>query len=49
MNTIKNNISEAYKVQFGCLEDSESDSYVKNYMKQKAHDLVRLPKQYKKN
>ena len=26
MNTLKSNISEAYKVQVDCLEDSESDS-----------------------
>ena len=42
MNTIKSDISEAYKVQVDCLEDSESDSYDKNDMKEKANDLVRL-------
>ena len=26
MNTLKSNISEAYKVQVDCLEDSEPDS-----------------------
>ena len=35
-------------MQFDCLEDSESDSYDKNYMKDKPNDLVRLSKQYKK-
>ena len=42
MNTIKSDISEAYKVQVDCLEDSESDSYGKNDMKEKSNDLVRL-------
>ena len=42
MNTIKSNISEAYKVQLHCQEDSESDSYDKNDMKEKVNDLVRL-------
>ena len=42
MNTIKSYISEAYKVQVDCLEDSESDSYDENDMKEKANDLVRL-------
>ena len=32
MNTIKSNISEAYKVQVDCWKDSESDSYDKNDM-----------------
>ena len=45
MNTIMSNISEACKVQFDCLEDSESGSCDKNEMKEKANDLVRLPKQ----
>ena len=44
MNTIKSDISEACKVQVDCLEDSESDSYDKNYMKEKANELVRLYK-----
>ena len=35
-------ISEAYKVQVDCLKHSESDSYDKNDMKEKANDLVRL-------
>ena len=40
MNTIKSNISEACKVQVDCLEDSESDSYDKNYMKEKANEYL---------
>ena len=39
---LKSNISEAYKVQVDCLKDLESDSYDKNYMKEKLNDLVRL-------
>ena len=35
-------ISEAYKVQVDYLKYSESDSYDKNDMKEKANDLVRL-------
>ena len=35
-------ISEAYKVHVDCLKHSESDSYDKNDMKEKANDLVRL-------
>ena len=42
MKILKNNISEAYKVQGDCLKDSESDSYDKNDMKEKVNDLVRL-------
>ena len=42
MNTIQSNISEAYKVQVDCWEDSESDSYDKNDMKEKTNELVRL-------
>ena len=42
MNTIKSDISEACKVQVDFLEDSDSDSYDKNDMKEKANDLVRL-------
>ena len=42
MNTIKSDISEACKVQVDCLEDSESDSYDKNVMKEKANDLLGL-------
>ena len=41
-NSTKSNISEAGKVQVDCLEDSESDSYDKNSMKEKANELVRL-------
>ena len=37
MKTLKGNFSEAYKVQ-----DSESDSYDKNHMKEEVNDLVRL-------
>ena len=44
MKTIKSDISEAYKVQVHYLNDSESDSYDKNDMKQKVNDLVRLHK-----
>ena len=42
MKTWKSNISEAYKVHFDCLKDSESDSYEKNDMKEKLNDLVTL-------
>ena len=42
MKTIKINIYQAYKLQVDCLEDSESDSYQKNVMKEKANELVRL-------
>ena len=42
MKTLKNDISEAYKVQVDCLKDSESDSYDKNDMKRKVNDLIRL-------
>ena len=42
MNTIKSNISEAYKVQVVCLEEPEPDSYDKYDMKEKANDLGRL-------
>ena len=40
--TLKSNISEAYKVQVDCWKDSESDSYDKNDMKEKVNDLVEL-------
>ena len=42
MKTLKRNISEAYKVQVGCLKDSEPDSHGKNDMTEKVDDLVRL-------
>ena len=42
MITLKDNISEAYKVQGDCLEVSESDSCDKYDMKEKVNDLVRL-------
>ena len=42
INTIKSNMSEAYKVQADCLEDSES--YDKNDMKETANELVWLHK-----
>ena len=42
MKTLKSNVSEAYKVQGDGLKDSESDSYNKNDIKEKANDLVRL-------
>ena len=44
LNTIKNYISEVYKVQVDCLENSESDSFDKNDTKEKANELVRLHK-----
>ena len=44
MKTLKSNVSEAYKVQVDCLIDSESDSYDKNYMKEKVNDLIMLHK-----
>ena len=40
--TLKSNISEAYKVQVDCFKESESDSYDKNDMKERVNDLVRL-------
>ena len=36
-NNIKSDISEAYKVQLDCLEDSEFHPYNKNDMKEKAN------------
>ena len=42
MNTLKSDISEAYKVQVDCLDDSKSDSYDKNDMKEKVNELIRL-------
>ena len=42
METLKSNISEAYKVQVDCLNNSESDSYDKNDMQKKVNVLVRL-------
>ena len=42
MKTLKNNVSEPYKVKVDCLKDSESDSYDKYDMKEKVSDLVRL-------
>ena len=44
MRTLNSNISEAYKGQIGCFNDSESDIYDENYLKKKANDLVRLHK-----
>ena len=44
MKTLESNISEACKVQVDCLEDSKSDFYDKNDMKQKVNDLVNLYK-----
>ena len=40
----KSNISEAYKVQVDCLNNSESDSYHKNDMKEKVNVFVTLHK-----
>ena len=42
MKTLKSNISEVYKVQVDCLNNSESDSYDKNDMQKKVNVLVRL-------
>ena len=42
MKTLKNNISEAQKVQVDCLNNSESDSYDKNDMQKKVNVLLRL-------
>ena len=42
MKTLKNNISEAQKVQVDCLNNLESDSYDKNDMQKNVHVLVRL-------
>ena len=42
MGTLKSDILEVYKVQVDCLKDSQSDSYDKHDMKEKANDLVRL-------
>ena len=47
MKTLKSDVSEACRVQVGCLKDSESDSYDKNDMKEKVNDLVRLRKAMK--
>ena len=41
MKTLKNNISEVYKVEDECLKDSESDSYDKTDI-EKVNNLVRL-------
>ena len=40
MKTLKNNISEAYKVQVECLKDSESDSYDENDMEEKLNGVA---------
>ena len=42
METLKSNISEAYKVQVDCLNNSESDSYDKNDIQKKVNVLVRF-------
>ena len=42
MKTLKSNILEAYKVQVDCLKDLESESYDKNYIKEKVNDVARL-------
>ena len=44
MKALKSDISEAYKVQVGCLKDLKSDSYEKNDMKEKVNNWVRLHK-----
>ena len=43
METLKRSI-KSIKVQVDCLNNSESDSYDKNDMKEKVNDLVRLHK-----
>ena len=40
MKTLKRDISEAYKVQVGCLKDSESDSYDKKDRKNKVNQVT---------
>ena len=42
MKTLKNNTSEAQKVQVDCLNNLEPDSYDKNDMQEKVNVLVRL-------
>ena len=42
METLKSNISEAWKVQVNCLNNSEPDSYDKNDMQKKVNVLVKL-------
>ena len=49
MNTLKSNISEAYKVQVDCLIDSESDSFDKNDMKEKDQMRKSWSRKYKHN
>ena len=44
MKTLKSNISVAYKVQVDCLNNSQSDSYDKNDMKEKVNVFVTLHK-----
>ena len=41
MKTIKSDTSESYKVQADSLKGSESESYDKNYMKEKVNNLAR--------
>ena len=42
MESLKSNVSEAYKTQVDWLKDSEFHSYDKIDMKEKVNDLVRL-------
>ena len=42
MKTLKSNISEAYKVQVDCLNNSDSDSCDKNDMQEKVYVLIRF-------
>ena len=42
MKTLKNNTSEAQKVQVDCLNNLEPDSYDKNGIQEKVNVLVRL-------
>ena len=44
MKTLKKNISEAYRVKFDCVKDSETDPQDINGMKEKVNNLVRLHK-----
>ena len=50
MKTLKSNISEVYKVQVDCLENSNSDSYDQNDMKEKVNGFwLGCMRQCKKN
>ena len=49
MKTLKNNISEACKVQVHYVKDSEPDYYDKNELTKKVNNLVRLHEQIEKS